>query len=494
MTTLYDSVDYPGHAYADTHPRSLGAVARLFGLVPAAPSACRALEIGCGDGANLVAMAYGLPHSEFVGLDLSARAIAKAADLAISAEVANVRLLEADLTAVDPATLGCFDYVVAHGFYSWVPAAVRDRLMEVIARCLAPAGIAFVSYNAYPGFHLRQMLREMLLLHTRAADTPEEAIAGARALTEYLSLGGEGDGIERKLLRTEAERLLRKQDGPLFHDDLSAVNAPVWFHEFAAHAARHELAWLADAGADAFGNRALPPEILEMLSSLDRLTREQYRDFFLCRRFRGSVLVRREALASAKKDPRALDQLRLACFATRSEAEGGALSYVHRSGATVSTRDRRISGLMDALLEAWPGTLGIGELLARAGENFKADETAAGRLLFARGVLAEALGLGLVNAVSEAPEVAFRAGSRPKASLLARRQLAQSAEVTNLWHETVSLDDEFAARLFALLDGTRSRERLASELRDAWAGPVEQLAPAINHHLEHIARLALLHA
>jgi hypothetical protein len=338
------------------------------------------------------------------------------------------------------------------------------------------------------------MLREMLLLHTRAADSPRAAIAGARALAEYLALGGEGDGNERKVLRAEAERLLRKQDGPLFHDDLSAVNAPVWFHEFVAHAARHELAWLADAGAEAFGSRALPPEILEMLRSLDRLTREQYQDFFLCRRFRCSLLVRREALAGAKQDPRALDGLRLGCFATRSAAEGGAVSYVHRSGATLSTRDPRISGLMDALLEVWPGTLGVAELLARAGGSFRADEPADERLLFARGVLAEALGLGLVKALAEAPEVATLAGALPRASLFARRQLALGPEVTNLWHETVSLDDEFAARLFALLDGTRSRERLASELRDAWAGPAEELAPAIDHHLQHIARLALLHA
>ncbi|HET9699743.1 MAG TPA: class I SAM-dependent methyltransferase, partial [Burkholderiales bacterium] len=204
MSTLYDSVDYPGHPYADTHPRALAAVGRLFGLATKYPSSCRTLEIGCGDGANLVAMAYGLPGSEFVGIDLSARAIAKAVELARSVEVANVHLLQADLMEADPRALGAFDYVVAHGFYSWVPSPVRDRLMEVIARCPAPAGIAFVSYNAYPGFHLRQMLREMLLLHTRGAESPGQAIAGARALAQYLATGGEGDGLERRVLRSEA--------------------------------------------------------------------------------------------------------------------------------------------------------------------------------------------------------------------------------------------------------------------------------------------------
>jgi hypothetical protein len=51
-------------------------MAVLFGMQPADIEQCRVLEIGCGDGANLIPMALGLPGSEFVGIDLAASPIA----------------------------------------------------------------------------------------------------------------------------------------------------------------------------------------------------------------------------------------------------------------------------------------------------------------------------------------------------------------------------------------------------------------------------------
>jgi hypothetical protein len=149
---------------------------------------------------------------------------------------------------------------------------------------------------------------------------------------------------------------------------------------------------------------------------------------------------------------------------------------------------------MDALLEAWPATLDVAEVMGRAEDRFAPGETAAERRRFTRGVLAEVLGLGLVSAAVEPPQVAVRAGAAPAASRLARRQLEHGPEVTNLWHETVSLDDAFAKRLLMLLDGTGSREDLVAALGGAWSGPAGELAAAIERHLEHIARLALLHS
>jgi cyclopropane fatty-acyl-phospholipid synthase-like methyltransferase len=73
MTTVYDVVRYPGHAFPQTHPDRLAALAVLFGLDAPPPAGCRLLEIGCGDGGNLLPMAVGLPHATVVGFDTSAR-------------------------------------------------------------------------------------------------------------------------------------------------------------------------------------------------------------------------------------------------------------------------------------------------------------------------------------------------------------------------------------------------------------------------------------
>jgi tRNA G46 methylase TrmB len=67
--TAYDEVLYPSYTHNQTHPDRLATIATLFGLTPAPVERCRVLELGCGNGSNLVPMAYGLPGSEFVGID-----------------------------------------------------------------------------------------------------------------------------------------------------------------------------------------------------------------------------------------------------------------------------------------------------------------------------------------------------------------------------------------------------------------------------------------
>ena len=69
--TPYDEVRYPSYTHTPSHPDRLATQAILFGLTPAPVAACRVLELGCGDGSNLVPMAYGLPGSHFTGIDLA---------------------------------------------------------------------------------------------------------------------------------------------------------------------------------------------------------------------------------------------------------------------------------------------------------------------------------------------------------------------------------------------------------------------------------------
>src|SRR3546814_8263827 len=77
----YDSVDYPGWVRPQSHPSRLAAIARLHGIAAASPTLCRYLEIGCGDGADMLPLALAYPHARFVGIDLSATAIARGEQL-----------------------------------------------------------------------------------------------------------------------------------------------------------------------------------------------------------------------------------------------------------------------------------------------------------------------------------------------------------------------------------------------------------------------------
>src|SRR6185436_9013135 len=120
MPTPYDELPYPGSAFAQTHPDRLATIATLFGMAPAPVERCRVLELGCGDGGNLIPMAYTLPGSEFLGIDAGGRGIAIGQDRAVAVGLTNLRLQHLDMldTAIQ---LGKFDYIVSHGVYSWVP-------------------------------------------------------------------------------------------------------------------------------------------------------------------------------------------------------------------------------------------------------------------------------------------------------------------------------------------------------------------------------------
>src|SRR5947207_11043 len=181
----YDEVLYPGHPFAQTHPDRLATMARLFGMNPAPVERCRVLELGCGDGGNLIPMAYTLRHSQFVGLDLGTRGIAVGQEMIDALALSNVKLQCRDILA-SGEELGMFDYIISHGVYSWVPPPVQERMLAICGECLNPHGVAYISYAVYPGAHVRTMVAEMLQYHARRFASAQEQIQQAGAMLAFL--------------------------------------------------------------------------------------------------------------------------------------------------------------------------------------------------------------------------------------------------------------------------------------------------------------------
>ncbi len=182
--TAYDAVMYPGLPFSQTHPDRLATIAALYGLPAAPPERCRVLELGCGEGGNLIPMAYVFPGSTFLGLDAAGSAVALGREQISALGLTNVTLVHVDL--LDASNLGTFDYVIAHGVYSWVPPSVQERVLAIASEVLAPNGVAYVSYNALPGGHVRNAMRQMMLWHVRDFEEPDERMAQARGLVRFL--------------------------------------------------------------------------------------------------------------------------------------------------------------------------------------------------------------------------------------------------------------------------------------------------------------------
>jgi SAM-dependent methyltransferase len=421
----YDAIAYPGYPFPQTHPGRLAALAALHGMRPKPPPQARVLELGCGDGANLVPMALGLPEARFVGVDLNAAAIERGRELAAALQLGNVELHAGDLTDWQPD--GEFDYVVAHGVYSWVPPQVRDALLELVANCLADDGVAYVSYNANPGDHLRQIARELMLNAARGIEDPQAQLSAAiDAVHTAIEIQHEGD-LYGALLAEYLHKLLDRDPAQVFHDDLATWCEPVQFHELIAHAGHHGLAYLteADYHETIHGNHR--PELLQALRG-DELAREQQIDFLRLRMYRQTLLTK----AGTKREltPQALDGLRAS---SRLRPQDGAnlddTSEVEfsRQGAVVTTGHPVVKRLLGALAVAWPASVAIEDLLG--------DDPPAVREALMAGFASD-----LVELTAHDARIATSAKGDVRVSPLARLQAqAKCPDVTNLRHERIDI-------------------------------------------------------
>lgn len=448
------------------------------------------LELGCGDGGNLVPMALGLPGASFAGVDAAPKAIARGQGLVAELGLENVTLEARAIEDLAPAP-GGFDYVIAHGVYSWVTPAVRDRLLAVCREALADVGVAYVSYNALPGGRLREALRDMLVFHTAGLDDPRERVAQARALLRFLLEGAPGEHGLGALMRTQAERMLARSDATLLHDELADVNDAVYFHEFAAHAARHGLQYLAEA--DFFEMQiggASEPAAEALLAVEDPVRREQYLDYLKARMFRQTLLCRAEVAVDRTPHPEVLEHLAVSTQAQPegAPAPGGAQAFAGPTGSTLTTDHPLVVASLKRAAAAWPAAVWVRDLLGPQAT----DED--------RSALCDALlrsyAANLVALHVHPPRLTTTPGEAPRTTALARHQAAAGEVVTNLRHASVRVEDDLGRRLVTLLDGTRDRAALAADLRAYLADqgrPVPgDLAAALDRSLEGLARLALL--
>jgi SAM-dependent methyltransferase len=478
----YDAVAYPGHPFAQTHPDRLATLATLFGLEPAPVDGCRVLELGCGDGGNLIPMALALPGARLTGVDSAARAIARGRRLAGALGLANLTLEAAAIEDYAPPP-GAFDYVIAHGVYSWVPAPVRERLLATCGAALAPNGIAYVSYNALPGGRLREALRDMLLFHTGGLDDPRDRLAQARALLQFLLTGWPPDQPFATAMRRHVERLVESDDALLAHDELAGDNHQVYFHEFAAEAAGHGLQYLSEADFFETQVGVVPDEVARALREVDDVVRrEQYLDFLKGRMFRQTLLCRAEATVDRQPRPTVLERLAVSSPARGTPDADGRVRFEGPTGSALTTDHEDVIAAFGRVGERWPAAVEVREL---AGDRAALCDA-----------LLRAYAANLVQLHVRPPALTVEPGPRPEASPLARLQAREGPVVTNLRHASVRIEDALGRRLVVLLDGTRDRAALAADLRaflaESGAPVPDDLDDGLARSLQGLARLALL--
>lgn len=462
----YDEVPYESQAFHETHPDHLATIARLHGLKPAAPSRSRVLELGCASGGNLIPMAISLPEARLVGVDLSARQVADGQKVVERLGLGNLELRAQSLADLE-AGLGPFDFIICHGVYSWVPPAVRERILEICARNLADQGVAFISYNTYPGWHGLQMIREMMLFHTADFEEPGAKVKAVRQfLTGLTANVADPMTPYAQMIRREVDQLLLKTDSYLLHEYLEEENEPVYYHQFLESAARHGLKVVSDARPKTSTEAAAPPVLafLESLGGQDVARLEQYMDFLRGRTFRRSLLVKQGAEISARTSAAAAGEFwaMAACgpvSATPDIYTEHPEEFRTSSGQQqITTNSPIMKAAMVVLVESWPGSVAVPELHKQVIERLERPPHGVQPAPFERQIELFQEGLltfwvrGMVELRSEPGVFAIKLSESPEASRYARLQAETGKRVTNLLHRVVELTD-FERLVILQLDG-----------------------------------------
>lgn len=311
---LYQSCAYPAMSHPSTDPAVTAVAAKLAGLDVRNPSGARILEIGCASGHNLLPLAKRWPESQFTGIDFSTSAIHEACETARDAGLENVRFIETDLRFFNPGGEAGYDFIIAHGVYSWVPTDVRQALLDFCAANLSLQGLALISYNTLPGWSLRKSIVELTrLLTDRSVDgsighDPEETLG-------FLATAAGNHTSYARHLTAVLHDMFGKSGGGLPFDDFSPVNEPCTFFEFTRRASLSGLRYLGESQLENNFPAALAPGSSQFLAPLskDPFALQQTIDVLTNRTFRSSLLCRTDASIQSRISTASVLQFSIRC-------------------------------------------------------------------------------------------------------------------------------------------------------------------------------------
>lgn len=307
--TIYSELGYKSMPFPYTTPATLEAYAALVGVSAPNPKTARVLELGATYGGNIISQALFNPDATFVGIELSQEQVEKGNEVIANAGLTNVSLIQSDIASIG-SEIGTFDYIIAHGVYSWVDDGVKDALLRLIDEHLAEDGIAYISYNTYPGWHTMDEVRQLMMFSNRDKtqfNHKEKVLYGKTIGSIVGSQILKYDNLkERNSKFLGALRsVMQKDEYYVGHDHLEPNNDPVYFYQFNDHLEAHNLAYLCDADLTLSMVRSFDADIADTLDKLalnDHVAQEQYLDFMLDTTFRKSIICKAKHAESVTYD------------------------------------------------------------------------------------------------------------------------------------------------------------------------------------------------
>jgi methyltransferase-like protein/SAM-dependent methyltransferase len=508
---LYDSVPYPSKIFTQTNPDRLAVMAKLFGMTPPNVENCRVLELGCGNGSNLLAQAFVFPKASFVGVDLSEIHIQQANAAIKELDLTNVEFHQIDVLKMNAEKFGKFDYIVAHGLFSWIPDFVREKVLEIYREMLVESGVGYISYNAFPGSHQREMVRNIMRHHTRQLSEPEEKVGSAISFLAFLCENVTDKEVFQPTLEKEFRRHLEHETADIFHDDLAEFYQPFYFHEFVSMLDENDLQFLSESEITAMSMHSFSKDVQEMISSLETIVeREQYLDFLRGRVFRQTLVCHKNIELNREIEPSKLNEFYISS-PVRPLSENPDLinrkveKFVGAKGAGVEIDHPLTKAALVYLGRTWANAVYFPELLEKSrqileAEGFATDDWETHDNTTTAVLWQMFYSTGLIELYIDKPQISTETGEKPNVNRLARWQIKHGQNLSTRLGMSIKIEDEISHRLIELMDGTRTRAELLEEINEFIKNIEEMpnkqefldnLTGWLEHNITHSARMAL---
>ena len=286
---------------ANQRPALLSYVAANAGYTPPVPSApFTYLELGCGAGLTLNALAACYPQARFLGVDFNAEHIGAASNEAAAAGLENVTYREASFADIGADDLPKADYIAIQGTYSWLSPALMTAVHDIVRHTLADRGVFYIDFLSLPGkASIEPLWRLMRVLTANfEGSSVDRGRYGVELLAEI-----QFDGVkfldEHPHARTGLNGWLRAvQENPssarhFAHHALAKHWVPQYFDDVARDMAAIGLTFAGSAELRNNGLEILPSNIRKEVEALDDpWTAEVVKDFVLFQQQRNDIFVK----------------------------------------------------------------------------------------------------------------------------------------------------------------------------------------------------------
>ena len=399
----------------------------------------------------------------------------------------NVKLKTADFAELDTEK---FDYIIVHGVLSWIPKQVQSKLLAVVSKHLQTNGIAYISYNTYPGWHRRQVVRDFMLNASRGLKDQASKLKVARADLEILAdTFKDNDSAHAKIVREELETIQNLPDWFVAHDLMSPEQHPFHFEDFCLLLEMAGLHFLSEVNLEPMLPEHFNPDTEKLLrKESDLVKREQLADYFCNRAFRESLISHGKVSNELTLSYRAVIQMyvRASVEPIEGQLDGPTKNYkskIHKNvqGKAFSITSPKYNRVLEYLSTSWPRAVPFEELLQAALDP--EEEVQAKKIKDLTSFLVSLFFRNFIELHLIDPGI-LDVTNQPMVTTLARAQIALGAPITNGALEPVSVTEATCVKLLPLLDGTRDKNQLASII------DVEMTA--LNTALNKLADMSLL--